>query len=143
MKKICLCVLPLTLLLAACSAQSLADASKDTSDPDCTGNPLAPRVSFDLKTKEAVPECVRARVGTTIVVRLASEKDIKDRSIKISPRDLFADSWLKGRNHPFSDIVLIRVPGKYDPEMERKYSIHEYNVEVSDKQIDPRIEVEH
>ena len=144
MNKIHLCTLPLALILAAYSSYSVADGLSTKSDPACDERKSkAPTVSFDLDKMQADPECVSARLGTTIVLRLTSKKALKSDTLKIKPEDSFDKLWLKGRNDSFDDIIFIRVPGKYDPNRARGYSTHHYSVEVGDKTVDPRIEVEH
>ena len=143
MNKIYLCTLPLALILAAYSSYSVADGLSTKSDPACdVRKSEEPMVSFDLDKMQADPECVSARLGTTIVLRLTSEKALKSAIVKIDPKDSF-DDWLNGRNDSFDDVIFISVPGKYDPNMKRGYSTHHYNVEVNGKKIDPRVEVEH
>lgn len=151
------------LLFAVCAGQSVADMHSDRPDPSCMGNRDAPLVIVNLKTKEAYPECVRARVGSIIQFRFISEESLEDLqtakknledffvarerlvdvTVRIVPDKPFENDWLKGRNDYIDDAVIIRVPDRYDPSAERRYTYHEYRIVVSDKKIDPRIEVEH
>jgi len=142
MNKTYLCVLPLTLILAASPGYSVAGEPRDTSDPKCKGDPQAPMVNININKKQKKPECVRARLGEPIVFRLTPKKDLKDVNVKVLPKDAFEDSWLQGENDLFEDLIIIRVPGVYDPEANRQYSDHEYIVVVDDQEIDPRVEVE-
>lgn len=145
MNKTYLCVLPLTLLLAAYSGQSVAGQPNRTTEPStppkCKGEPQAPMVTFNLKTMEAKPHCVRARPGTTILFRLTPKKDVKDAVVKVLPKESF-DDWLQGNNDAFDDVIIIRVPGEYNPKSDPEYSDHYYIVEVGNKKIDPRVEVQ-
>jgi len=143
MNKIHLCVLPLALLLAAYSGQSVADNPKTEPDPNCKGVREAPVVNLNLKTKEAKPECVKARKGSIIVFKLTPKKGLEDVTVRIKPEDEFKDAWLNGENDYIDDAVIIRVPDEFDPKGKRSYTDHDYNVVVSDQTIDPRVEVEH
>ena len=143
MNKIRLCVLPLALLLAAYSGESVADGLKDKSHPNCKGDPQAPTVNLNLKTKEANPQCVKARLGSIIVFKLTPKNGLEDVTVRIEPEDSFDKLWLKEKNDRFDDVILVRVPGEYDPDDDHFFTDHDYNVVVSDQTIDPRVEVEH
>jgi len=143
MNKIHLCAIPLVLMLGAYSGQSVAGDLKDKSDPKCKGDPQAPMVNFNINSKKATPECVRARLGTTILVRLTpKKKDLERVAVTIKPENSL-DTWLHGKNDDFDDVIILRVPGRYDPKHEPEFSNHIFVVKVDDHTIDPRIEVEH
>ena len=143
MNKIHLCVLPLALLLAASSGESVAGEPRTEPDPACKGERQDPIVNLNLKTKEANPECVKARLGSIIVFKLTPKKGLENVTVSIEPEDDFKDAWLKGENDYLDDLVIIRVPGDYDPKSKHEYTDHIYSVVVSDETIDPRVEVEH
>ena len=141
MNKIHLCVLPLALILAASSGYSVAGEPRGKTDKKCEGDPQAPMVNINVKAKIKKPECVRARLGETIVFRLTPKKDVKDVIVEIVPKNPL-DSWLQGKNDVYDEIIIIEVPGVYDPKKEREYSDHYFIVVVNDQEIDPRVEVE-
>jgi len=147
MKMTYLCALPLALILAAYSGQSVAGEPKRTTDPDpekevkCEGNPKAPMVEFDIDNMKAIPECVRAHKGMPIVIRLTTKKNIEDFAVTIEPEDFF-DVWLQGKNDAFDDVITMRVPGKYDPELKGKHREFHYAVVVDDQKTDPRVRVD-
>jgi hypothetical protein len=146
MNKTHLCVLPLTLFLAASSGYSVAQETEHANGLKCEGDPQAPMVTLNLNTMKAKPECVHARPGTTIVFRLVPKKGLDLKTVKVLPEDSF-DSWLQGKNDEFDDVIMIRVPGVYKPDDEGTdkptYSNHDYTVEIADQKIDPRVEVQH
>lgn len=145
MNKIHLCVLPLALLLAAYSGQSVAGDPKRSTDAekikDCDAVANAPMVNFNVNSMKATPECIRVYKGSTIVFRLTPKKGLEDVVVTIEPKDAFKDSWLQGRNHPFNDIIIIGVPGEFEDKSKR--TEHDYVVVVDDQKIDPRVEVDH
>ena len=147
MNKIHLCALPLALVLAAYSGQSVGGDPKRTTDqdtmPKCEGEPQAPRVNFNINTMKATPHCVNAHKGSIIVFKLRPKKDLVDVVVTIEPKDAFKDAWLQGTNDYADDLVIIRVPGEHDPEGEPSSSNHDYVVVVDDQKIDPRVKVEH
>ena len=142
MNKIHLCVLPLALILAASSGYSVAGEPRGETDPKCEGDPQAPMVNINIKGKIKKTECVRARLGETIVFRLTPKKNLELNSVEIVPKDAFKDSWLQGKNDVVDDIIIIKVPGVYDPKKKREYSDHYFIVVVNGQEIDPRVEVE-
>ena len=130
------------LLLAAYSGQSAAELEAKP-DNTCKGDPKAPMVTFNVNSGNATPECVKAHLGTTILVRLVPKKKKLERvSVTIKPKNSL-DSWLHGKNEEFDDIILISVPGEYDPKQNPMYSYHKYSVVVGETTFDPRVEVEH
>ena len=147
MKKIHLWLLPLALLLAAYSGQSVAGEPKRTEDPEktlkCEGVPEAPRVTFNINTMKATPPCVTAHKGSTIVIKLTPKKDLEDVVVIVEPKDTFKDAWLRGKNDYFEDHIIIRVPGVHEPGEKPRFTDHDYIVVVDDQKIDPRVEVEH
>lgn len=134
------------LLFAAYAGQGFAGEPKRSVDPqeqECTGDFRNARIEFDIDRMEADKYCVRARLGTTIVLRLVSDETLKGVTVSIDPRDSFDDFWLKKSNEHFEDVILIKVPGRYDPTARHFITIHEFDVLVNDEKIDPRIEIEH
>ena len=135
------------LLLAAYSGQSVAGEPKRSIDPermpDCKEDFRTPEVIFNLDTMEPDTYCVRVRLGTTILLRLISEKTLEGVTVTIDAKDSFDNLWLKGSNDRFEDVILIRVPGRYVPTAKHFRTIHDYVVVVNDQKIDPRVEVEH
>ena len=150
MNKTYLCVLPLALLLAGSPGYSVAQetACKEPAErPKCeeVGEPQAKMVNLNLKALKANPHCVRVHPGTTIVFSLTPKKDLKDLEVEILPKDDF-DSWLRGNNDEFDDLIIIRVPGTYNPDEPKteELTVHDYSIYLSNGEcLDPRVEVEH
>ena len=133
MNKNILFVLPLSWVLASCVSLPVCEPYTGPTPP-CTGNPQAPQVSLNTITLNATPHCVRATAGATIVFRLVPPADNKKDSVEISPK-VSGNTWLKGRNDKFKDLILITVPetlGKGD---------YDYGIRTSSKCVDPRINV--
>jgi len=148
MNKTYLYVLPLALLLAGLPGYSGAqeiECVKDTTKmPKCEGEPQAAMVNLNLEKLKASPRCVRVFPGTTIVFRLTSKKNLELDTVEILPKDDF-DSWLQGKNDEFNDLIIIRVPGVYNPDEPRteEPSVHDYSITAPGKCLDPRVEVRH
>lgn len=150
MNKTYLCVLPLTLFLAASSGYGVAQETEcleePATTPECEGDPNAPMVNLNLNKMEANPRCVNVYPGTTILFRLTPKKDLEHDTVEILPKDSF-DSWLQGKNDTFDDIIIITVPGVYEPDEERTgervQSEHKYSIKAPGKCLDPRVHVEH
>ena len=135
------------LLFAAYAGQSVAGEPVRSIDPvdmpKCTENFRTPMLVFDLDEMKPDTYCVRVRLGTTVVLRLVSEKTLEDLAVRIEAKDSFDSIWLKGTNKRFEDVILIRVPGRYIPTAKHFVTTHDFDVLVNDEKIDPRIEVEH
>jgi hypothetical protein len=146
MNKIYFCVLPLALLLAAYSGQSVAQEAKAEMAADkhseCKGEPQAPMVNLNIKAKRASPECIRVHLGSTIVFRITPKKNLQLGMVRIEPVNPL-DVWLRATNDEIVDVIIIRVPGEHDPDrQDHPHSDHDYTIEVSDEYIDPRVQVE-
>ncbi len=142
------------LFLVGCAGQSVAHEPSPRPDPDCDGsNRDAPVVIVNLKTKEAEPECVGARLGSIILFRFKveessedgfiAEERLEDVTVRIQPDKPFEDAWLRRRNDYIDDAVIIKVPGRHVPKERHSYTYHVYRIVVGDMTIDPRIEIEH
>lgn len=146
MNKTYLCVLPLTLVLAAYSGHSVADDPVCEKDPDtmpkCEGDPKAPMVTLNLNTMKVTPPCVRAYKGTTIVFRLTPKKGLENITVEILPKEK-VNFWLQGKNDEFDDVIIVRVPGVHKPKEKYEFTDHDYSIKAPGKCLDPRIQVEH
>ena len=152
MNRIYLCVLPLALFLAGSPGFSVAQETECVKPPANTppckevGEPQTKIVNLNLKGMTAAPYCIRAYPGTTIVFILTPKKDLKRDTVEIMPKDDF-DSWLRGKNDEVNDLIIIKVPGTYNPDEpkteERKRTVHHYSITAPGKCLDPRVEVEH
>ena len=101
-------------------------------------------VNLNLEKLKASPQCVRVYPGTTIVFRLTSKKNLELGTVKIVPKDDF-DSWLRGKNDKFNDLIIIKVPGVYNSDEQRTEptTVHDYSIRAPGKCLDPRVEVQH
>jgi len=147
MKKTCLFLLPLALILGAYSGDSFAQGSEGNKTSDktlkCEGDPQAPMVTLNLEADIKKPECVLANLGSTIVFRLVPKKDLKRGLVKIDPVNPL-DVWLQGSNDEIVDIIVIQVPGEHDPGNNNpKHTDHDYLIKVPGRSLDPRVRVEH
>jgi len=139
MNKNYLYVLPLALAMVAFSSQSVAQER----NPECKGDPQAPTITLNLKSKTAKPECALAHLGSTIVFSVVPKKGLDKIEVAITPKHAL-DSWLQGDNSDLRDIIIVRVPGEYDPDnVKGESSQHKYNIIIDGEVIDPRIEVQH
>jgi hypothetical protein len=146
MNKTYLCVLPLTVFLAASSGYSVAQETECAKDPakthKCKGDPNAPIVNLNLNTMKASPHCILAKPGTTLVFTLTPRKNLKRNTVEILPKDDF-DEWLQGKNEDFEDLIIIRIPHDFKPSEEPWSSDHAYSIRAPGKCLDPRVHVEH
>lgn len=152
MNKTYLCVLPLALLLAGLPDHSVAqdiECKKPAEPQECkeVGEPQAKTVNLNINSLTAHPHCVRVHPGMTIVFKLTPKKDLKHLKVEILPKDDF-DSWLRGNNDKFDDLIIIRVPGTYKPDEQKagqpKLTVHDYSIYLSNGECrDPRVEVQH
>ena len=139
MSKKFLLVSSLALAFAAYSGQTVAQEK----EAKCEGDPQAPMITLNLKTKKAKPECALAHLGTTIVFRIVPKKDLDRVAVLIEPKYAL-DLWLKGDNTSLRDAIVIKVPGVHTPQdLKDKHSVHDYNIIVDGVVIDPRIKVEY
>ena len=145
MNKTYLCVLPLTLFLAASSGYSGVQEPDCIIDkhpmPPCLGDPRVPMVNLNVKSMHIAPRCVRANPGTTIVFRLTPKAHVELNTVKISPKDDTddADDWLVGDNSTYKDLIIVSVPNE---EEGIELGDYDYAIKTSDKCKDPRVHVE-
>lgn len=146
MNKAYLCVLPLMLFLAASSGDSIAQPIEceeaPAPAPNCTGEPQAPMVLLNLEAMIAAPQCIVAHPGTTLVFRLRPRAGLQLNTVKIRPKDP-SDFWLKGQNDVVRDLIIIKVPGPYNPDEPDGATDHFYRIETPTRCRDPRVQVEH
>jgi hypothetical protein len=84
---------------------------------------------------------VRAKKGTFILFRIKGKPTSEIGTVEISPKPdkdgkTDTNSWLKGKNYPYDDLIIIPVPEDLEPG-ERAYEIT-----TSTKCVDPRVSVE-
>ncbi|MGI9234348.1 MAG: hypothetical protein ACR2RD_12005 [Woeseiaceae bacterium] len=135
----------LTLIMAAYSGITIADEvnceEAPAKAPKCYGEPKAPKVTLNLQSMKANPQCVRAHPGTILVFKLTPNNDLQLNTVKIRPKDP-SDFWLKGENDVYDDLIILRVPGIHDPDGPDGATDHYYRIETPTKCLDPRIKVE-
>ena len=152
MNKTYLCVLPLALLLAGSPDYGVAqetECKKPAERQECkeVGESQAKTVNLNINSLNAKPQCVRVHKGGIIVFKLTPKKDIKDLRVEIRPKNDF-DSWLRGNNDDLHDLIIIRVPGTYEPDEQENgepvLTVHNFGIYLSNGECrDPRVEVQH
>ncbi len=130
-----LMLLPLGLVLASCAKPIEVKCVAYTGQKSlkCEGDPQAPEVMLNTQTMIVQPECVRAKVGSTITFRLAPKGASKAGSVTIISK---AEKWLNGSNSSDQDKIEIDVPEKL------KKGERAYGFKTAEKCVDPRVAVE-
>ncbi len=137
MKSRLMLLLPLGFALASCAKPTEVECVEYPGEksPKCEGNPQAPEVTLNTQSMLVKPECVRAKVGSTITFRLTPKGANDAGSVKIFPKNP-AEKWLNGTNSPDQDEIEIYVDDKLK-KGERKYGFR-----TAKKCVDPRVAVE-
>lgn len=105
--------------------------------PPCNSmqDPAAPAVTLNTNSLNVTPYCVRARVGSEIVIRLVPVAKNELGDAVVFPKNP-ADTWLAGTNDTDKDEIRIPVPD------ELPVGDHDYGFRVNNDCVDPRVHIE-
>ncbi|MGB5490957.1 MAG: hypothetical protein WBM76_09055 [Woeseiaceae bacterium] len=156
MNKNILFIMVLSWVLAGCAsyAPSNGDMFGETGTLSVTGCDIQlevepcdatdvnnPKVELDLDTWILKPECVQAKKGKTITVKLKSSKSIVEDTVVVFPKEVENYFWLAKTNSPSKNVIKIKVKKKKPTGKELPEGIYRYGIWTKDKCIDPRVDV--